>query len=58
MLIPAAMLLYATSHPVSRLRLDMPASFADVSARAGAVDRPEAARVAQAYWNVAVGKLQ
>ena len=57
-LIPAAMLLYTTSHPVSRLRLDMPASFAEVSTRASAVDRAEAARVAQAYWNVAVEKLQ
>jgi hypothetical protein len=57
-LIPAAMLLYATSRPVSRLRLDMPASFVLVSAHADSAERAAAATVAQAYWNVAVERLQ
>ncbi len=57
-LVPAALLLYGTSHPVNRLRTDMPASFVDVPASVTQARRDTAAKVAQAYWNVAVNTIQ
>lgn len=57
-LLPAALLLYGTSHPVNRLRTDMPASFVDVPAHVTPARRAAAASVSQAHWNVAVNTTQ
>jgi hypothetical protein len=57
-LIPTAFLLYATSHPVNRLRVEMPAQFVDAPANSSAARWGVEAEIAQAYWNMAVTVTQ
>src|SRR5579885_2825198 len=57
-LIPTAFLLYATSHPVNRLRVEMPTQFVDAPAGASNARWGTEAEIAQAYWNVAVTVIQ
>jgi hypothetical protein len=55
---PAALFVYASTRPVTRLSPDMPRSFVDVPRHASAQERRGEERIAQAYWNCVATLIQ